>query len=169
MLESSATKVEVFLSIGSNIAPEDNLRMACRELASGYGDLNMSSVYRNKAVGFVGDDFLNMVVGFNTAVAPERIITRIEQLHKQAGREHQESSFCSRTLDLDILLYGDLVRQRLKLPHQDIEKYGFVLRPMVEVAPELRHPVSGKTMSQLWDGFDAETHPMQKVDIGYFL
>jgi 2-amino-4-hydroxy-6-hydroxymethyldihydropteridine diphosphokinase len=166
MLESSATKVDVFLSIGSNIAPEDNLRMACKELAADYGDLNMSSVYRNKAVGFEGDDFLNMVVGFNTAVAPEQIFARIEQLHKQEGREYQENSFCSRTLDLDILLYGDLVRQHLKLPHQDLDKYGFVLRPMVEVAPELQHPVSGKTMSQLWDGFDAETHPMQKVDIG---
>jgi len=166
MLESSAIKVDVFLSIGSNIAPEENLRMACKELAVGYGDLNMSSLYRNKAVGFEGDDFLNMVVGFNTAVAPEQIFARIAQLHKQAGREYQESSFCSRTLDLDILLYGDLVRQHLKLPHQDLDKYGFVLRPMVEVAPELRHPVSGKTMSQLWDGFDAEIHPMQKVDIG---
>ncbi|MCP4001352.1 MAG: 2-amino-4-hydroxy-6-hydroxymethyldihydropteridine diphosphokinase [Gammaproteobacteria bacterium] len=166
MLESSATKVDVFLSVGSNIAPEENLRMACRELTAGYGELNLSSVYRNKAVGFEGGDFLNMVVAFNTAVAPEQILTRIKQLHVQAGREYQESSFCSRTLDLDILLYGDMVRKRLKLPHQDLDKYGFVLQPMVEVAPELQHPVSGKTMSQLWDGFDAEKHHMQKVDIG---
>ena len=166
MLESSATKVDVFVSVGSNIAPEDNLRMACRELAADYGDLNLSSVYRNKAVGFEGDDFLNMVVGFNTAAQPEHLFAHMEQLHEQAGREYQENPFCSRTLDLDILLYGDLVRRRLKLPHQDLEKYEFVLCPMVEVAPELRHPVSGKTMSQLWDGFDAETHPMQKVDIG---
>ena len=166
MPDGNATKVDVFLSIGSNIAPDENLRMACRELAASFGDLNLSSVYQNEAVGFEGDDFLNMVVGFSTVADPGYIFSKLKQLHTQAGREYQDNPFCSRTLDLDMLLYGDLVRQRLKLPHQDIEKYGFVLRPMVEVAPELRHPVSGKTMSQLWDGFDAEMYPMQKVDIG---
>jgi 2-amino-4-hydroxy-6-hydroxymethyldihydropteridine diphosphokinase len=164
--DGQATKVDVFLSIGSNIAPEENLRMACRELAAGFGDLTLSSVYRNEAVGFEGEDFLNMVVGFNTAAEPEYIFSRLEQLHTKAGREYQDNPFCSRTLDLDMLLYGDLIRQRLKLPHQDIEQYGFVLRPMAEVAPDLRHPVNGKTMSQLWDGLGAEKHPMQKVDIG---
>jgi 2-amino-4-hydroxy-6-hydroxymethyldihydropteridine diphosphokinase len=166
MLDSSAVKVDVYLSIGSNIAPEENLRMACQELSADFGDLTLSSVYRNEAVGFEGDDFLNMVVGFNTNLQPEYIFSRLEQLHTQAGREYQENPFCSRTLDLDMLLYGDLVRQQLKLPHQDIEKYEFVLRPMAEVAPELRHPVNGKTMSQLWDGLGTEQHPMQIVDIG---
>jgi 2-amino-4-hydroxy-6-hydroxymethyldihydropteridine diphosphokinase len=166
MADGNSTRVDVFLSIGSNIAPEDNLRMACRELSAGFGDLTLSSVYRNEAVGFEGDDFLNMVVGFSTEVDPEYVFARLDQLHTQAGRVYQDNPFCSRTLDLDMLLYGDLIRQRLKLPHTDIEKYGFVLRPMVEVAPELRHPVTGKTMSQLWDGFDTEKNPMQKVDIG---
>lgn len=157
--------VNVYLSAGSNIAPEENLRMACRELASGYGELELSSVYRNEAVGFEGEDFLNMVIGFSTNEEPERIVERLEGLHNKAGREREEDPFSSRTLDLDLLLYGDLVRKRLKLPHEDIEKYGFVLGPLVELAPDLEHPLKGVTMSELWDDFDHESHPMELVNL----
>jgi len=157
--------VNVYLSAGSNIAPEENLRMACRELSSGYGHLELSSVYRNEAVGFEGEDFLNMVIGFSTNEEPERIVERLEGLHDKAGRVRQDDPFSSRTLDLDLLLYGDLVRRRLKLPREDIEKYGFVLGPLVELAPELKHPVRGTTMSELWDDFDHESHPMRRVEL----
>ena len=87
-------------------------------------------------------------------------------MHEQAGRERQDNPFSSRTLDLDLLLYGDLIRNRLKLPRDDIEKYDFVLTPLAEVAPELKHPVTGLTMSEIWDDFAADTHAMQKVEIG---
>lgn len=157
--------VNVYLSIGSNIEPEQNLRMACRELSSGYGDLELSSVYRNEAVGFAGSDFLNMVIGFATQEEPEQIVERLEKLHDRAGRERQKNPFCSRTLDLDLLLYGDLVRRRLKLPHDDIDKYGFVLRPLAEVAPQLKHPVTGMTMGDIWGDFDHDSHPMERVDL----
>jgi 2-amino-4-hydroxy-6-hydroxymethyldihydropteridine diphosphokinase len=157
--------VNVYLSAGSNIAPEENLRMACRELSSGYGYLELSSVYRSEAVGFEGEDFLNMVIGFSTNEEPERIVERLEGLHHKAGRDRHHDPFSSRTLDLDLLLYGDLIRRRLNLPREDIEKYGFVLGPLVELAPELKHPVKGRTMSELWDDFDHESHPMQRVDL----
>jgi len=166
MLDRTRVQVDVFLSVGSNIAPEQNLRLACRELSGDYGNLTLSSVYKNEAVGFEGADFLNMVIGLSTAEEPERIFARIERLHEQAGRNRHDDPFSSRTLDLDVLLYGDLVKHQLKLPHEDIEKYSFVLGPLAEVAPELRHPVSGKAMSELWDGFDQAVHPLQKVDIG---
>jgi len=166
MLDRTRVQVDVFLSVGSNIAPEQNLRLACRELSGDYGTLTLSSVYKNEAVGFEGADFLNMVIGLSTVEEPERIFARIERLHEQAGRNRHDGPFSSRTLDLDVLLYGDLVKYQLKLPHEDIEKYSFVLGPLAEVAPELRHPVSGKAMSKLWDGFDQAVHPLQKVDIG---
>ncbi len=166
MLDRTRVQVDVFLSVGSNIAPEQNLRLACRELSGDYGNLTLSSVYKNEAVGFEGADFLNMVIGLSTAEEPERIFARIERLHEQAGRNRHDDPFSSRTLDLDVLLYGDLVKHQLKLPHEDIEKYSFVLGPLAEVAPELRHPVSGKAMSELWDSFDQAVHPLQKVDIG---
>ena len=119
-----------------------------------------------KSVKDVAQMFANAaVVGTDPRIRVDDVIERLEQLHTQAGRERQSDPFSPRTLDLDVLLYGDLIRQKLKLPRADIEKYGFVLGPLAEVAPRLRHPVSGKTMGEIWDGFDQERHPIQKVDI----
>jgi 2-amino-4-hydroxy-6-hydroxymethyldihydropteridine diphosphokinase len=167
MLDTRNAPVNVYLSAGSNIAPENNLKMACQQLESEYGELTLSSVYQNPAVGFAGDDFLNMVIGFSTYEQPELIVDRLESLHEKAQRERQADPFSSRTLDVDLLLYGDLVSgDAPRLPREDIEKYAFVLGPMAEVAPQLRHPVSGMTMSEIWDDFGADAHPMQKVEIG---
>lgn len=166
MLDTRNAPVNVYVSAGSNIAPATNLRMACRRLEAVYGELTLSSVYQNEAVGFDGDDFLNMVIGFSTREKPEKIVERLELLHTLAHRKRQVNPFSSRTLDLDLLLYGDLVQHGLKIPHYDIEKYGFVLGPLAEVAPQLRHPVRGETMKKLWDNFDKSQAPMQKVDIG---
>ena len=167
MLDTRNAPVNVYLSAGSNIAPEQNLKMACQQLESEYGELTLSSVYQNAAVGFAGDDFLNMVIGFSTHEKPELVVNRLESLHKKAHRKRQANPFSSRTLDVDLLLYGDLVREgEPELPRDDIEKYAFVLGPMAEVAPKLRHPVNGLTMSEIWDDFSADTHVMQKVDIG---
>jgi len=167
MLDARNAPVNVYLSAGSNIAPERYLKMACQQLESEYGELMLSSVYQNAAVGFAGDDFLNMVIGFSTNEKPELIVKRLESLHDKAKRNRNSDPFSSRTLDVDLLLYGDLVRGGTpKLPREDIEKYGFVLGPLAEVAPELRHPVSGMTMSEIWDGFDRASHTMQKVEIG---
>ena len=108
-----------------------------------------------------------MVIGFSTSEKPEQIVKRLESLHDKAKRERLSDPFSSRTLDVDLLLYGDLVRGGTpKLPREDIEKYGFVLGPMAEVAPALRHPVSGISMSEIWDDFDRDAHAMQKVEIG---
>jgi 2-amino-4-hydroxy-6-hydroxymethyldihydropteridine diphosphokinase len=165
MLDVRNAPVNVYLSAGSNIAPEHYLRMACQALEAAYGELTLSSVYRNPTVGFEGNDFLNMVIGFSTREVPEQIVANLERLHQRAGRRRQANPFCSRTLDLDLLMYGDIVSQPLKLPHGDIEKYGFVLSPLAEVVPDLRHPVIGLTMSALWAGFDRARHPMARVEL----
>jgi 2-amino-4-hydroxy-6-hydroxymethyldihydropteridine diphosphokinase len=165
MLDTRNAPVNVYLSAGSNIAPEHHLRMACQGLEAIYGELTLSSVYRNPTVGFKGNDFLNMVIGFSTRETPEQIVANLEHLHQRAGRRRQANPFCSRTLDLDLLMYGDVIRPELKLPHDDIQKYGFVLGPLAEIAPDLRHPVAGLTMRELWAGFDRSRHPMTRVDL----
>jgi 2-amino-4-hydroxy-6-hydroxymethyldihydropteridine diphosphokinase len=156
---------EVYLSAGSNIAPEKNLQLACQQLAEHYGELELSAVYRNPAEGFSGAEFLNMVIGFTTDETPEQIVERIEDIHVQARRQRTANKFSSRTLDLDLLLYGDEVRQQLKLPHKDIEHYSFVAKPLAEIAPNCRHPVTGKTMRQIWDSFEKDAHPLEKVEL----
>lgn len=165
--DPAGAPVEVWVSAGSNIEPERWLRLACRELAARFGPLTLSGTYRNPAVGMEGDDFLNLVIGFRTALAPEAVVAELERLHDLAGRDRSAGSWTPRTLDLDLLLYGDQVIDRpgVKVPRKDVIKYGFVLGPLAEAAPGLRHPVSGQTMAELWEGFDRDAVPLTRVDI----
>ncbi|MCB1685669.1 MAG: 2-amino-4-hydroxy-6-hydroxymethyldihydropteridine diphosphokinase [Pseudomonadales bacterium] len=157
--------VDVYVSAGSNVAPVENLRLACRELRKCFGELEISGVYRNPAVGFAGDDFLNLVLRFRTDESPAAIIAELERLHVLAGRVRGPDPFSSRTLDLDLLLYGDAVLSDsvIRVPREDIRKYAFVLGPLAELAPELRHPLTGETMAELWAAFDQSAHPLQRI------
>jgi 2-amino-4-hydroxy-6-hydroxymethyldihydropteridine diphosphokinase len=165
-MESPAVApVDVYVSAGSNVAPEENLRLACRELRKRFGSIDVSSVYRNPPVGFVGDDFLNLVLRFRTDEPPAAIIAELERLHALAGRVRASARFAPRTLDLDLLLYGSAVLPEppIRVPREDIGEYGFVLGPIAELAPELRHPLTGETMAGMWANFDKRRHPMERV------
>jgi 2-amino-4-hydroxy-6-hydroxymethyldihydropteridine diphosphokinase len=140
---------EVYVGLGSNIDPERNITRACAELERHFGPLRSSSVYRSAAVGFLGDDFLNMVVSFDGTAGPdavERVLTALEQA---AGRRRQAESG-PRTLDLDLLMYGPMVDATRRLPRADVLGYAFVLGPLAELAPALRHPVSGARIGEVW-------------------
>jgi 2-amino-4-hydroxy-6-hydroxymethyldihydropteridine diphosphokinase len=157
--------VDVYISAGSNVAPAENLQRACAELRKRFGALDISGVYSNPAVGFSGDDFLNLVLRFRTAESPAAIIAELERLHVLAGRVRGPEPFSSRTLDLDLLLYGDAILPdpAIRVPREDIVKYAFVLGPLAELAPEFRHPATGKTMAELWAGFDQTAQPLRRV------
>ncbi len=158
-----AEAVRAFASLGSNIAPEQNLRLACRELTTALGPLQLSTVYRSRPVGFRGDDFLNLVVGFDTRLSPQALHALFEVIHTHAGRVRLPDPYSPRTLDIDLLLHGNAVLPELKIPHPDIDKYPFVIGPLAELAPQLRHPVSGRTMAELWAAFDRSACPMTAV------
>lgn len=160
-----AELLDVYISAGSNVEPEKNLRLACKELDGAFGPLSRSSVYRTKAIGFDGDDFLNMVISFSTRDGLDPIVAELERIEVFSGRKPVASAFSPRTLDLDLLLYGEhiLDDSRLSLPRTDITKYAFVLGPMAELAPDLRHPGSGKTMRDLWAAFDQTDQPIQRL------
>jgi 2-amino-4-hydroxy-6-hydroxymethyldihydropteridine diphosphokinase len=157
----------VYLGLGSNIDPEENLRLGVSELRRHYGDLVVSKVYRNAAVGFDGADFFNLVAGFESDEEPAEIVRRIEQIHDLAGRERGDDRFASRALDIDLLLYSDLVVDEppLQLPRSDVLEYSFVLGPLAEIAPDLVHPVTGSTIGQHWRECDARRHPLSLVDV----
>ena len=157
----------VYLGLGSNIDPEQNLRLGIRELRQRYGDLDVSGVYQSAAVGFEGPDFLNLVVGLDTEAGPQDVHQHIEAIHNMAGRHRGEEKFASRPLDIDLLLYGDLIidERPLRLPRSDILEYSFVLRPLAELAPELIHPATGLSMAEHWQAFDPSRDPLTPVDI----
>lgn len=157
----------VYLGLGSNIRPEENLRLAIRELRQRYGDLILSPVYRSAAVGFHGDDFLNLVVGLDCDDSPIDIHGQIEIIHELAGRERGSERYSSRPLDIDLLLYDDLIAEYpgFQLPRDDVLKYSFVLRPLADLDPTLTHPETGRTISEHWQAFDASRQPLQPVSV----
>lgn len=142
----------VYLSIGSNVEPVRHVRDAVAELRADFGRLRLSPVYRNPAVGFQGDDFLNLVVGLETDLPPRDLSERLRAMEEAHGRRRGGPKFSSRTLDIDILTYGnDVLRDgRLVIPRDEILRYAFVLRPLADIAGSERHPETGQRYDALW-------------------
>jgi 2-amino-4-hydroxy-6-hydroxymethyldihydropteridine diphosphokinase len=159
----------VYVGIGSNIERESNIRGAVRELARHYGPLTLSPVYETRALGFEGGNFYNLVAGFESADSIERIKEWLFQAEMRFGRERQGDRLNSRTLDLDLLLYGDTVRHddKVDLPHPDILRYAFVLRPLADIAPGVTHPEAGLTCSEIWKRLNDDKQGMRVVDFPF--
>ena len=145
-----------YISIGSNVNREDNIRAAIDALRHHYGHLLLSRVFESEAVGFQGENFYNLVAGFDTDSSPADIAYILHRIERACGRSRQGPRFGPRVLDLDLVLYENLVIDEpgLQLPRQDILNYAFVLQPLAEIAPRLRHPVLGKCYADLWAAFD---------------
>jgi 2-amino-4-hydroxy-6-hydroxymethyldihydropteridine diphosphokinase len=157
----------VYLGLGSNVDTQKNLKLGISELRRRFGELQISSTYQNAAIGFKGADFLNLVVGLDSDMPPAEMHTEIEAIHDLAGRARGAVKFSSRPLDIDLLLYGEQVISEppVHIPRSDVLEYGFVLRPLAELAPELVHPQTGQTLSSHWQQFDVGRHPLQLVEI----
>lgn len=155
----------VYISIGSNIEREPNIRAAVQALRERFGTLTLSSVYENRPIGFEGENFYNLVAAFDTDETPEVITTILHDIERQCGRRRGPSRFTSRTIDLDLLLYNDLIREQgtLRLPRREIDEYACVLRPLAELAPEVCHPRNGETFAALWARFDKAAQPLTPV------
>ena len=155
----------VFVAIGSNVDRDASIRAGVRALRQAFGALTLSPVYRSRAVGFEGDDFYNLVAAFDTERGPREVADMLDAIEQRFGRDRAAPRFSPRALDLDLLLYNDLVThdRDLALPRDDIGRYAFVLRPLAEIAGECRHPVTGKRFAELWAGFDRDSQDLFPV------
>ena len=157
----------VYVAIGSNVEPELNISRAARELALLFPGARFSSWYRNRAVGFEGDDFVNGVVGFETGLALHAVIEKLHAVEELCGRPRNAPRWAPRSMDLDVLLYDNVVcsEPSLTLPRPDLVKRPYMLGPLAEIAPEVMHPTAGLTIGELWQRFDREAHPMERIEL----
>jgi 2-amino-4-hydroxy-6-hydroxymethyldihydropteridine diphosphokinase len=159
----------VFLGLGSNVDAETNLRLAVRELRERFGSLQLSRVCRSAAFGFDGEDFLNLVAACDTDLTPTEIVRQIEEIHALAGRVRGPDRYTSRPLDVDLLMYGDLVDPdpALRLPRNDVLRHSFVLGPLAEIAPDVVHPITGMRIDEHWQQFDVSGHPLTFIELEF--
>ena len=132
----------VFVSIGSNIKPKKNLEIAKNHLNHLF-QCEYSSIYETSSEGFKGENFLNLVVSFKTEIKPMKLRGILKSIENKMGRTESQKGMSNRTIDLDIILYGDSViyEDKVEIPSSDIEKYLFVLEPLTEIAGDLIHPI----------------------------
>lgn len=150
----------VWVSVGSNLDRERCIRGAVAALRARFGDLRLSRVFESEAVGFEGQPFYNLVAGFQTEADIPSLQALFRNLEDRFGRVRQGSKFSPRTLDLDLLTYGDdLIRE------DEILGYAFVLGPLAELAGEEPHPELGLTYRELWAAFDQASQPLRPVDL----
>ena len=157
---------KAYLSLGSNVLPEQNLASALRALRERFGGLRVSPVYRTTAIGFDGPDFLNAAAVLDSDLGVHELNDWLHALEDAHGRDRSGPRFGDRPLDIDIVFFDELVTEgagNLRLPRPEL-KHAFVLKPLADIAPEYVDPVSGCTLAELWAESPEREVPMQIVE-----
>jgi len=164
----------VYVGIGSNIEQDKYIRLAVHYLAESFGEhcqLQLSPVYKTQAVGFEGDDFFNLVASFITDLSPVEVEQTLKDIEHKNGRRRDQEKFSARTLDIDLLLYDQEIinNNSISVPRDEIEKYAFVLSPLADLAPNLIHPQTQQSMSEMWQKLSKQSHAgeLQKIDFNW--
>jgi 2-amino-4-hydroxy-6-hydroxymethyldihydropteridine diphosphokinase len=141
-----------WLGLGSNVDAVSHIRAGIRELERDFENVSLSPVYSSAAVGFEGHDFINLVARVETGMPPLELRQYLRNLEDRFGRKRQVAKFSDRTLDIDILLYDDLVvfSPLLEIPRAEILKFAHVLKPLADLDPDLHHPFELRSMADIW-------------------
>jgi 2-amino-4-hydroxy-6-hydroxymethyldihydropteridine diphosphokinase len=161
--------MDAYLSIGSNIDPIYYIQAGIADLRQQYGKLNISPVYESESVGFSGSNFYNLIVAFETVQDPYEVNKNLRMIETKHGRQRSGQRFSSRTLDLDLILYDNLILKDngLELPRGEILRYAFVLQPLADLVPDLLHPVTGQSYAELWQQFDKTEQLLWQVQMDF--
>ena len=162
---TAAPRVAVYVSAGSNVSPLESLTKALQALKTRFPDLLVSPAYANGAVGFQGADFINLALRFTTELDLPAVLAELHAVETLCGRGRSEAKWAPRRMDLDVLLYGDLVGEfpGAKLPRPDLIRRAYMLGPLAAIAPAVVHPVAKRTIAELWNEFDRAAHPLRLV------
>jgi len=168
---SAPTGLFTFLSLGSNIHARQNLQYFLGKLDEKYSLAGISHVYETSPVGYTKQSpFWNMVIAATTDERPESIRKWAAALERKAGRVKQGKTFGPRTLDVDLILWKNMVQKSRNhvLPHPDIETKAFVLFPLLEISPNLVHPESHKTLIEIAAGFKDHSQKIRQLPADTF-
>ncbi len=158
---------KVFVSLGSNINPQKHVRNGLNELEKHFASLIISPVYESIAIGFEGDNFINLVAKFDTVLDIHQVSNILTDIEDQNGRTRDNIKFSARTLDIDLLLYGQLSlkEKKINLPRPEIYHNAFVLKPLADIAENLIDIHTGKTYGQLWNEFNQSSQQLWQINL----
>ena len=155
----------IYISVGSNIQREQHVRAGLQAMCLAFGELRLSSVYESEAVGFSGSHFYNLVVQAQTSRTVQQVCALLKKIEEENQRVRGDKKFAPRTLDLDLLLYDDLVDDELiELPRAEILFNAFVLQPLAEIAATKVHPLAGRTYQSLWNDYDKSKQKLWPIE-----
>ena len=157
------------LSIGSNVDAANNIRQAVKALRNEFNNILCSTVYESEAVGFDGDNFLNLVAVIDTDKQLSAILKFVKQLEDRLGRDRAQPKFSDRRMDIDILTYGEETGAEcgIVLPRSEITKNAFVLLPLSEMLPEQINAETGVSNAQMWQDYDKSQQKLWPIDFDW--
>jgi 2-amino-4-hydroxy-6-hydroxymethyldihydropteridine diphosphokinase len=157
------------LSIGSNIDAESNIRAALDALNLEFENIRSSTTYESQAIGFDGDNFLNLVVLADTNKGLDDVTTFLKRLEDRLGRDRLQTRFSGRTVDVDILLYGNESGMLcgIELPRPEVTENAYVLQPLAELLPDVVHPATGMSYLKLWQDYDKSKQRLWATEIDW--
>ena len=156
-----------WLGLGSNVNAETHIRAAIDELGTQFETIELSPAYASTAVGFEGEDFINLVARVETDMSPLELRQYLRNLEDRYGRKRDVPKFSDRSLDIDILLYDDLVLLSpvLEIPRAEITKYAHVLKPLADLEPDLFHPTERRPMAEIWKTSGLNDDSLRLLDV----
>ncbi|MFC6440773.1 2-amino-4-hydroxy-6-hydroxymethyldihydropteridine diphosphokinase [Bowmanella sp. JS7-9] len=158
----------IYISVGSNIERHKHIVAGLDAMAAVFNNLRLSPVYESKAVGFEGSDFYNLVVEAHTALPIADVVAELKRIEDNNGRVRGGKKFAPRTLDLDLLLYDDVVcEEPIELPRDEILHNAFVLLPLCDIAPALTHPLTGQCIADMWHAYDKQKQQLWAIPFAW--
>ena len=147
---------KIHINIGSNQDREVNIVGAIDFLKLNFSDIKISDIFESPSAEFDGDDFYNVGVNATTQLCIEDVNAVLKSIEKTFGRDRSQPKFSSRIIDLDLVIYDDIIAPEQNLPRDDIMIYSFVLAPLAQLSGNDIHPIERKTYQQLWQAFQTK-------------